>query len=195
MGRVISPEGHALTAAPRFFPEDAGTKDSVELFDDGLNGDGAAADGIYGGSYSITEKNYTVGIKTEDQVTGFTRNGLNWNITDRFTGKGPIILEKLQITTEDTIHNPGERFKFSLTLSNLGSTDTVYNVYVNIIIPDTNIAETTTGTPKLGDIAPGESLTSWSRDFAISLQNNGVDCSVGQYEFGLEITSNEELFF
>ena len=196
LGRVINPEGHALTAKAMILRDDGTTKDSVELFDDGLNGDGAAADGIYGGSYSITEKKYTVGIKTVDQVTGFTRNGLNWNITDRFTGKGPIKLDSLEITTNDKILNPGERFKFSLTLSNLGITDTIYDVYVKIIIPDTtNMANTTTGVPKFGDIAPGESLTSWSRDFAITLKKDGDSCSIGEYEIGLEITSNSETFW
>jgi len=100
LGRVKSQEGHALTAKAMILSDDGSIKDSIDLLDDGLNGDGIASDGIYGGYWQVAnEKNYTVGIKTMDEVTGFTKNGLNWSITDRFTAKGPIVLENLEITS------------------------------------------------------------------------------------------------
>lgn len=67
LGRILSPEGHALTAKAFILSDDENSKDSVELFDDGSNNDGAAGDGIYGGYWPVAdEKNYNVGIKTVD---------------------------------------------------------------------------------------------------------------------------------
>jgi len=187
LGRVISPDGHALSAKAIIGHDDGSTQDSVILLDDGLNGDGTANDGIYGGYWTPTnEKNYTVGIKTVDQETGFTRNGLNWNIIDRFTSKGPIVLENVQITSSDTIAIPGERLKYSFTMKNIGVSDSVFNIDVKLIIADTSITDATFGDPQFGDIAPGESIVS-SKDFGIKFQDY---CVPGNYEIELEITSN-----
>ncbi len=195
LGRVINLEEHEVDAKAMIISDDGTVSDSAELMDDGLNGDGEAGDGIYGGFYDISEKNYNVGIKTIDQVTGFTRNGLNWGILSRFTGKGPVMYEGLEIVGNDTIVNPGDRLRFNILLKNYGITDTVYNVDVELVLADTTIEETTTGVPKFGDIAPGESLTSYSRPFAISFKKNGVDCQPGDYEIGVNIKSNEEIFW
>jgi len=195
LGRVISPEGHAVTAKAMILSDDGSIQDSVEIIDDGLHGDGTAGDGIYGGYLPVTntnEINYSAGIKTVDLVTGFTRNGLYWNIIDRFTTKGPIKFENLEITSTDTIANSGDRIKFKLTLKNYGSTDTVYNVDVKIILFDYSIENTTFGSPTYGDIAPGESLTNSSSDFALTFSDS---VNPGSYAIGLEISSNDETFW
>ena len=191
---IINVEGHDLTAQAIIVSDDGSIIDTSRYLNDmGLIGDWPPGDGIYTAKYwSIAEKNYTIGIRTIDEVTGFTRNGLNWNITNRFTSKGPIILENLSITSTDTIWNPGERIKFNLTLKNLGKADTVYNVNVNLISDDSTIVETTIGKPRFGDIPPGESLTSSYRDFALSL-NKGTDSTTfGEHEVKLEILSSGE---
>ena len=63
------------------------------------------------------------------------------------------------------------------------------------MIADTTIEETTTGVPKFGDIAPGENLVSWSRPFAISFNRPGINCQPGEYEIGVNIKSNDEVFW
>jgi predicted GH43/DUF377 family glycosyl hydrolase len=125
LGCVISPEGHAVTAKAMILSDDGSAQDSVELFDDGLHGDGDPDDGIYGGFLPVSDENfYTVGIKTIDQVTGFTRNGLNWNITNRFTTAGPIVIDSLEIT-----YNPiPKTYKVRLFVRNGGQSFTVENL-------------------------------------------------------------------
>ena len=192
---LTNPENHPVKVYAMINGVDHPSQDSIELFDDGLHGDGDASDNFYSGSKllsEISEDMYRVEISTKDLTIGSTHFFL---LTKQFTTKGPIEFERLEFTTNDTIPNPGDRIKFSLTLKNLGITDTVFNIDVKIIITDTAIQNTTTGTPTFSDIAPRESQTSTSRDFALSFMKDGDSSLVGSYEFGLEITSNDELFW
>ncbi|NOX65958.1 MAG: T9SS type A sorting domain-containing protein [Chlorobi bacterium] len=192
---LTNPDNHPVSVYAKIVGDKSVSKDSIELFDDGLHGDGNASDNFFSGDKQLSdlsEDMYTVKLYTNDQTT----NTVNlFYLPKRFSTKGPIAFERLEITTSDTIPNPGDRIKFSLTLKNLGITDTVFNVDVKIIIMDTTILNTTTGTPKFGDIAPGESLTNTSRNFALSFRKDGDSSSVGLHEFGLKIYSNGELFW
>jgi hypothetical protein len=156
-------------------------RDSVQLFDDGFHGDKNASDNIYGEIWlpNIPEDMYTISLALNDLTDNYSYAP---PFNERFTTKGPIEIENLEITSTDSIPNPGDRIKFSITLQNLGITDTVYDVNVKIIISDSTIQNTTTGKPKFGDIPPGEYLTSSSRDFALSFRYGDDTCSVGSYE-------------
>ena len=54
------------------------------------------------------------------------------------------------------------------------------------------MANTTLGAPKFDPIPPGESRTSHTRDFAITVRKG---CPNDSYNFGLEITSGDVLFW
>ncbi|MCK5457649.1 MAG: prolyl oligopeptidase family serine peptidase, partial [Melioribacteraceae bacterium] len=178
---LSNPENHPVKVYAMINGVEHPSQDSIELFDDGLHGDGDASDNFYSGSKllsEISEDMYRVEISTKDLTIGSTHFFL---LTKQFTTKGPIEFERLEFTTNDTIPNPGDRIKFSLTLKNLGITDTVFNIDVKIIITDTAIQNTTTGTPTFSDIAPRESQTSTSRDFALSFMKDGDSSLVGSY--------------
>ncbi len=193
--KIFSPEDQSFKVQATIASFDNTINDSIQMVDNGVYPDNITGDGIFSGFWSVPNSEEDFDVRLSAYFFDYEYLVLLDNAAN-FTTKGPIVLDRLEITTNDTIQNPGERFKFSLTLSNLGITDTVNNVYVKIIIPDTtNMTNTTTGTPKFGDIAPGESLTSWSRDFAITLQKDGDSCFVGEYEIGLEIISNSEVFW
>ncbi|MGB5850628.1 MAG: choice-of-anchor X domain-containing protein, partial [Ignavibacteriaceae bacterium] len=154
LGRVINLEGHAVTAKAMILSDDGSTQDSVELFDDGLNGDGIAGDGIYGGFLPVSDENfYTVGIKTIDQVTGFTRNGLNWNIIDRFTTAGPVKLDSISIS---------DRFGYSFNIKpfvlNQGTTRTITDASIKLICNDPWNLLIAPSILSLPDIPPGATV-------------------------------------
>jgi len=129
----------------------------------------------------LAVQNYTIKLYINDQTFGIILPA----IKAHFTTRGPVILENIEITSNDTIANPGDRLKYSLTMKNMGVTDSVFNVDLNLIITDTSITESTFGYPEFGDIAPGESVGS-SVDFGIKFQDY---CILGIYEVELEITS------
>jgi len=185
---IVNKENRSVTVRAIIDSDDKSVADSVNLTSVGNN--------IWSGIWlpPNVETNYIVSVKTIDQNSGNIHNGLSWGVYDEFTTKGPLVIDAVNITSSDTIVNPGDRIKFDLTLKNLGVTDTVYNVDVNIIIPQNSCAlETTFGTPTFGDLAPGESLTNSSGSFAISFADS---CNPGQmYNFILEISSNGEVFW
>jgi len=187
LGGVKSPEGHALTAKAMILSDDGSNKDSVELFDDGLNGDGIAGDGIYGGYWQVTgENDYTVGIKTVDQVTGFTRNGLNWNITDRFSSKGPIVINSYSVVELSSNRIGLSDFK----LKNDGTEKTIEGVSAKLITSDTCVTQITPDNAVFGDIISGESNNHTSA-FAFYIDNS---CS-NKIAFKLKISSNGVVYW
>ena len=191
IGKVLSPEGHALAAKALFRTDDGTISDSIIIADDGLNGDGEANDGIYAGYWIPTnEDNYTVGIKTVDTETGFTNNGLNWNIIDKLTTKGPLVIKDVEFTSDTVV---GARVSFNLFLENRGVNKTIQDVAIDFLIPEgACYKNTSTGTSTFGDLAPGESKKC-SRYYAISFSDS---CSTDEpYEIEIAIKSDNEIYW
>ncbi len=196
LGHVINPEGRELSAKAFLLSDDESVLDSTDLFDDGLNDDGDAGNGVYGGNWAASgEKNYTVGIKTVDLETGFTRNGLNWFITDRFTTKGPVIVESYEIISPDTVPNHGDRLSYRLTLKNGGQTATATNVTTNLKSLDS--CATISGFPDrpYGDIAPGTTALH-SGSHSIIFSDTLIGCSNPMTtQILVEISSDGQVFW
>jgi predicted GH43/DUF377 family glycosyl hydrolase len=184
LGRVKSPEGHTLTAKAFIVSDDGSTQDSVELFDDGLNGDGTAGDGIYGGYLPVTNGNeidYTAGIKTVDLETGFTRNGLNWNIINRFTTAGPVKLESISISD-----GFGNSFNIKPFVLNQGTTRTITNPSIKLICNDPWILSIIPSILNLPDIPPGDTVGTSSQSNAFYIDS----LFPGYFNFKVEVMSD-----
>jgi predicted GH43/DUF377 family glycosyl hydrolase len=195
LGRIINPEGHNLSAKAIFVSDGGSVRDSVTILDDGVNDDGEAGNGIHGGYWDVSgEKNYTVGIKTVDLETGFTRNGLNWFITDRFTTKGPVVVDSLLFYNPDadTEPNPGDQIRYDLKLLNEGETDTIYNVSINVLHISGYTQKYGFGSPVFGNLAPGESKKG-SRNYGIAFSDS---CPApANIPFGVQIVSESDTFW
>ncbi|VAX29584.1 Alkaline phosphatase [hydrothermal vent metagenome] len=189
---ISRPENQLVEVQATITSFDDTQGDSIPMVDNGVYPDNIANDGIYSGFWSIpnNEEDYNVDVST--YLSKYEYLVLLENAAS-FTTKGPLTLENMEVTVGNKNPTPPERIKFSLTFKNNGITDTVHDVDVNIILPDNPlIANSTTGVPMLGDIAPGESLTNTSRDFALTFLDS---CKPGSYEFGLEITSNDVVYW
>jgi len=189
LGRVINLEGHSLTAKAFILSDDGITQDSVELFDDGLHGDSTANDGIYGGYWPVTngdEKNYTVGIKTIDLETGFTRNGLDWNIIDRFTTAGPVTLDSISISD-----GFGNSFNIKPFVLNRGTIRTITDAFIKLICNDPWILPITPAILSLPDIPPGATVGTISQFNAFYIDS----LFPGYFNFKVEIMSDGWTFW
>jgi hypothetical protein len=155
---TINPENSTLELAGIIESIDGEISETIPMDDDGLHNDSSAGDGIYGAAWPVPagERSYNIHIKTLNQATEY------YNIfTDAsyFTTTGPLVLDAVEIASEDTVANPGDFIGFQFTLRNMGITDTVFNLSSKIISVDGCADIVAFADPIYGDIAPGESST------------------------------------
>jgi hypothetical protein len=99
-----------------------------------------------------------VGFSTTDLVSG---SHLDQSSLARFTTIGPVVLDFVEITSSDTIPNPGDQIRVRLNLKNEGLSATALDITtpLELISLDSNATIKASGSldPSYGDIAPGES--------------------------------------
>ncbi|MFC2088817.1 S41 family peptidase, partial [Calditrichota bacterium] len=113
--KVANPDNHNINVAVLINTLDSVLVDSVSMFDDGNHGDSLAADGLYGAFIPplISEDTYTISASTTDL------DSAHYHIlprVTRFTTIGPVVLDKLKITSSDTIPHHNDNLKFEFTL-------------------------------------------------------------------------------
>ncbi|MBN1998721.1 hypothetical protein JW935_14275 [candidate division KSB1 bacterium] len=156
-----NPEKHSYSVHALIQGDGTAFQDSVELFDDGLHGDGVAADNLYGGSKALSvsdEAIYGVTLRTTDLESDITT--LNY-FSSYFTTIGPVVLDNFTYESSDTIPNPGDRLDIYLTLKNNGSIETVINIKASLVSLDPFLDAKYNRT--FDDIAAGEKVTSKSK--------------------------------
>jgi len=154
----VNPNNHNFSANAVISSTEGIVIDSVALYDDGIHGDVQAGDGIWG-NYILpiaAEDEFLVGISTTDFDAG---GHLMQKDRIRFTTIGPVVIDHFDITSSDTIANPGDRLKFQFTLRNNGSTAAAKNVTSRITALDTFITVVGDVEPSYGDISSGEMVT------------------------------------
>ena len=159
--RLSNPENHAATVWAIIQGEQSQLVDSLQLFDDGLHGDGGASDNIWGNMKSISGLSadfYKVDLVTHDHHYSDIQDLLCVS-PGRFTTIGPVTLENFSIVSSDTIFDPGDRIEITLTLKNNGLAATAPNIKAKIISLD-ELVSISAWIRTFGDIAPGESSTS-----------------------------------
>jgi hypothetical protein len=185
-----NPNQHQLEVNSIIKSFDQTLLDTVMMYDDGLHDDNVAGDGLWGADWPVPsgERDYSISTVSASLDSGFSnilRNAV------QFTTKGPVALQSFEITSADSIVNPGDFLVFEFLMLNHGVTDTVYNISTKTIALDECTEVVAFADPQYGDIAPGESA-SGSRPIRIRFN----DCTApAVLSFAQEIYSDNVLFW
>jgi hypothetical protein len=156
--QLFNPDNHTVTVFAVINGNGQTFQDSIQLFDDGLHGDGDTADNIYGGSKwlsGLEENIYTMDLSTNDFSTGTSYCN---PFQSRFTTIGPVVLENYTFNGADTIPEHGEKIDLKITLRNTGSTASAINVTAKLISLDP-LVSVLSPSRSFGNIVAGESYT------------------------------------
>jgi len=182
-----NPDNHSLELEATIESIDQSISETISMYDDGNHDDGGAGDGIFGAQWPVPsgERSYNVVLRTFS-----LDNGL-YNIFREaayFTTTGPVVLSGYEIVSDDTVANPGDFIGFEFTLSNMGLTETVYNISSKVISLDSCAKIIAFSDPLYGDITPGESSVA-SRVIRIQFDE---DCAAPtEHTFVLEIYTDD----
>jgi len=154
--QTVNPDNYDLQLEAIIASIDGDITESVLMYDDGLNHDDSAGDSLFGAVWPVPagERSYTIHIKTQNLDTEYYNTLMD---ASYFTTTGPLVLDKVEIASEDTVANPGDFIGFQFTLRNLGKTDTVYNISSKIVSVDDCASMASFSDPGYGNIPPGES--------------------------------------
>jgi len=188
---IINPDANSDDVRAIIESFDKSILDTIMMFDDGLHNDSTAGDSFLGGFWPVPvgEKYYTATIVTAISDSGFfnTPGGAS----SLFTTIGPVVLDHYEITSTDTVPNPGNRIKFNFTLSNIGSISKAKNITSEIVPLDTFATLPVTNTLMFGDISPGELATSSNSQY-FKFEN---DAGGQNARFAMNIMSDGYLFW
>jgi len=187
---VVNPNNHNINVATIIHTIDGDYIDSLAMFDDGNHGDSLADDGIYGGYLNpvLTEDILTISASVTDLDSSHYHILPN---ATRFTTVGPTVLDHYDITSTDTIPNPGNNLKFSFTLRNDGLVSTAKNITSKITCLDTFAAITIYQVPDYGDIPAGSSATGNKQQYIRFSPNSGGHTA----RFAIDMMSDEYMFW
>jgi hypothetical protein len=128
----------------------------------------------------------------EDVSNGYIYSSIiPYNLTQKVTSIGPIVLDHYDITSTDTIPNPGNNLKFSFTLRNNGFVSTAKNITSKITCLDTFATITLLQVPGYGDITAGSSATGNKQHYIRFSQNSGGHTA----RFAMDIMSDDYIFW
>jgi len=155
-----------------------------------MHGDGIAGDSLWGNFYTpLDEQFFTISVETEDVTTGTSRTlpKVAW-----FTTIGPIVLDHYEITSSDTIPNPGNVLRFKFILHNNGITSTAKSITSHLICLDTLSSLTISKELVYSDI--DADTTSISKGYQYIRFNGNCPDSVFA-KFRLDISSDDYAFW
>jgi hypothetical protein len=155
---VENPEKHTMLVSAIIGDANGMPADSVVLMNDGLHGDGAAGDSIWGATLKtpVGEGFFGVSVRTDDQTQGTFRRFPNARVV---SSAGPIVVDGYEISSSDTVAGPGKTLSYRIILNNAGSTVLVSNVTARVRSLDTTVIVPSTELV-YGDLAPGQSSAS-----------------------------------
>ena len=154
--QLVNPENHPLSVYALIEGDEHSFTDSIQLYDDGLHGDGDASDNLWGRAKSLSELHedvYRLKVCTHDLAVG-TKHYRYY--TNPFTTIGPV-----SATTFDHKYlEPVKRQYIKLVLSNEGSIRSAENLDITISTNDPRVEEKIFGSKTFSDLAAGISDTS-----------------------------------
>ncbi|TET46319.1 hypothetical protein E3J62_04520 [candidate division TA06 bacterium] len=141
---------------------DESVVDSVEMFDDGMHGDGAAGDSTFGVYYQTqpTGGTFVVDVKASDGTYVTEIDNIGY-----FTSLGPVQFYSSRVSEVDTVPSPGDTFHVMISLQNMGN-ETVYGVSASLSSLDPE-ASVLNSEGFFGDISPLDTVS--SSEFQMSL--------------------------
>jgi hypothetical protein len=175
----------------RFFNSDSSIKDSVELFDDGQHSDGSAGDGLYSGSFQTDLEEIFSTCLVLQNNSNLTRT--EYVGKDKFTTIGPVELAYYDITSADTIPNPGDRIRFNFYLKNSSQTATARDIMMILRVPD-SLATPSTSSIEFGDIVP-DNPTAGKTQRNFTLSRNFTEYPEDYLPVIMEIASEDYVFW
>ena len=168
--------------------------DSVQIFDDGLHGDGADSDSLFGNYLVLPdgERHYwidVIGSRSATDSTAFIKNNVA-----RFTTIGPLVFDTFEYAGSDTTLGQGEKFYFRIGIRNEGATTTAPDISARISAQSSCIYNIDTDISYIGDIEPGATNVSLYTDpFSITIHEKCADYS--DIPIALDIYSEGHLFW
>ena len=189
---IYNPNGHLLTVNAIIEDINLEISDTLSLVDDGVHGDSSANDNIFGGYWPVKSGHgyFNVSINAHPIESGYLNNYLYDGA--QFTTSGPVVMDDLSVTTNDTVPNPGDQIIFTINVRNESLTDTVFNIKAMPISLDTCASVIAFSAPRYGDIAPGE-IAEPDRGFRVQFDEDCPEKS--NVKFGLNIYSDGYLFW
>ncbi len=153
--KVENPEGHALSVSAIIADANNLPADSVILMNDGMHGDGAAGDCIWGATLTIPSEEgfFGISVQTVDQTRGTSRRLPNVRAV---TSAGPIRFNGYAFSSADTAASPGKIMTYRISLVNSGTNVPVPKVTARVRSLDTTVV-IQKAELLYGDLAPGQS--------------------------------------
>lgn len=185
VAQISNPENHPITVYAMINGDQNTFQDSIELFDDGLHGDGVASDNTFGGSkllLSIEEDFYNVKLHTTDLDESLKTYCANVGL---FTTAGPIEIESYSVVEV----SKGLIGLADFILKNNGTEKTIENIVAELKTSDTCVTEFVKDNSGFGDLAAGESYSA-----ALAFAFN-IDSCATIVNFELEISSNGVVYW
>ena len=183
--QIHNPENHETRVRVFLNGMNSAFCDSLELFDDGMHGDGGNCDSIFGNRIELSIPGEDV---IQPQVYVFdSLKGIRQYLPSPtgFASVGPIVLDSSYFVGSDTLIYQGDRPKIYLVLRNNGTITTAEEISVKVISLDPYI-EISDPEQVLMDIPAGETRQI-STYFIIDVAD---DCPEGYYDFSIEISSH-----
>jgi hypothetical protein len=134
---LANPLHHAVALTATVTDTGGGLRDSVLLYNDGLHGDGAAGDTIWGCRIRVPadEGLFGVSVRTEDLAQATFRRLPN---AVRFATAGPLTVDNLAVTPSDD-----GSYMIKPYIKNNGASFTVPGVSVTVICTDSSVESIT----------------------------------------------------
>jgi len=154
---IANPENHPATVYAIYKGEHTSLHDSIQLYDDGLHGDGGASDHVWGGIKWISEIEedlYEVRLRTRDLEQG-TKHDIHLNALDYFTSIGPVVWYEDKYTLKNVMDS---LYTLKLSLKNESAVYTIQDVEARLSSSDPNVTEFQQSTQSFLDIEPLQSV-------------------------------------
>jgi hypothetical protein len=160
-GHITNPENHPVTVKAKIIGNTSVYCDSLELFDDGMHGDGESNDSIYGNEIKLSgleEDFFNAELSVYDQTRDLNQILV---LNTAFTTIGPLVFDGYYFTSEDDTLNPGDVLNFKMNIRNEGATVAAMKIQ-GVLSTSSSYAKFQANKSDFDDIGSGESVESGS---------------------------------
>lgn len=191
LSRLRNPFNRKVGVYTVLCPFYSAKQDSFAMFDDGSHGDDGVGDGLWGCGMPVPdfEDEFEIAIAVIDSEADFSFLSYDQS---RFTTIGPVVLEKFEITSSDTVPNHGDRLKFQFVLKNTSEEATARDVTAKVSCLDTFATLPVVVTSSYGDIPPGTAAVGDRKQY-IKFSNTAPDSAYAR--FRVDIMSGGSVFW
>jgi hypothetical protein len=190
---ITNPQAENLTVEMIMENQSLTFRDTLQLYDHGLQGDIFAGDNIF--SNLVPAPDFEDIFNLHVTITDLGGGSDFLSFPSAFSTIGPIKLDYYEFISLDTIPNHGDQLAFTLYLKNEGFDSTARDVTTNLVSIDSCI--TTFGFPDrpYGDIDPGKTA-SHSGSHGIILSEETAACGNPLHaKLVIEISSKGSIFW